>query len=296
MTVIRGASPFYRNKPDVRIDTVRRDGGGVEMVNPDGSTDLLYWPQPKQRLYHASTVPNLIMEGPRGTGKSLCERWDMHMRALAYPGYTYLMLRRTMPELRKSHLLFIQREMERFKGFNKGSVYLKGTSEAHYGNGSIGLFGHCETEADIERYLSAQFCAIVFDEITTFEWEMVGRIGSSCRVEEGSGLIAIVRGGTNPLGVSADDVYRYFIGKDITPDEDPEYNPNDWGSIRVEREDNRYLDNAQYDKRFAGLPEAYRRAWMKGEWRTEGAYFDIRPEHIIKTLPMVTAEVLSWHP
>lgn len=290
MNVTRAASAFFRNKPERRIADAEANGA-VIVANVDGSMDLLYEPQPKQKLYHASTVANLIMEGPRGTGKSLCERWDMHMRALAYPGYTYLMLRRTMPELRKSHLLFIQREMERFTSFYPSSTYLKGVSEAHYGNGSIGLFGHCETDADIERYLSAQFCAIVFDEITTFEWDMVTRIASSCRVEEGSGLLAILRGGTNPMGTSAESVYRYFIGKDITPEEDPEYNPNDWGSIRVDRSDNRYLDNAQYDKRFAGLPDAYKKAWMLGEWRVEGAYFDIRAEHLVASHPCVVSEV-----
>lgn len=277
---------YFRNKPDLLIETAERDGAFI-MDNPDGTTDLLYWPQPKQQLYHASTVPNLIMEGRRGTGKSLAIRWDFHMRALAYPGYTYLILRRTMPELRKSHLLFIGQEMKRFTPIYGDSVWLKGVSEAHYGNGSIGLFGHCETEADIQKYLSAQFCAIAFDEITTFDWDMITRISSSCRVEEGSGLIAIVRGGTNPLGVSAEDVYRYFIDKSVTPEEDAEYNPNDWGSIRLNVEDNRYLDVKQYDKRFAGLPLAYQDAWKHGKWGVEGAYFKLEEHHGITTLPTV---------
>lgn len=282
-----GASPYFRNKPSILITDAEANGAFM-LDNSDGTTDLLYMPQGKQKLYHESTVPNVIMEGPRGTGKSLAIRWDFHMRALAYPGYTYLILRRTMPELRKSHLLFIEREMRSFTPIYKDSCYLKGVTEAHYGNGSVGLFGHCETEQDIEKYLSAQFCAIAFDEITTFDWQMVTRIGSSCRVEADTGLIAIIRGGTNPLGISAEDVCRYFITKDITPEEDPEYNPNDWSSIRVERADNKYLDNEQYDKRFAGLPKAYRDAWMEGKWGVEGAYFNIEAKNLITELPQIT--------
>lgn len=278
------ASPFFRNKPNRRIDSAP---DAFVIDNADGTKDLLYEPQDKQRLYHAATTPNLIMEGPRGTGKSLCIRWDFHVRALAYPGYTYLILRRTMPELRKSHLLHIGREMDSFTPIYKESTYLKGIFQANYGNGSVGLFGHCETEQDIEKYLSAQFCAIAFDEITTFDWSMITRISSSCRVEADTGLIAIVRGGTNPLGISAEEVYRYFIAKDITPEEDPEYNANDWDHIHIARADNKYLDNEQYDKRFAGLPEAYRKAWMLGEWGVEGAYFSLRSEHLVAEAPAI---------
>jgi hypothetical protein len=199
-----------------------------------------------------------------------------------------------MPELRKSHLLFIQHEMEAL-----GGTYLKGVSEAHYPNGSVGLFAHCETDADIEKFLSAQFDAIYFDEITTFQWDMVTKISTSCRVPRDSGRIAIIRGGTNPLGVSAEEVYRYYIGRDVTPEEDDEYVAAEWGAIKLNREDNIYLDVDQYDKRFAGLPEAYRKAWLDGIWGVEGAYFDIRDEHLIRELPVVSTDMetrpaLQW--
>lgn len=280
---------YFRNKPKWRIAD---HPNAFQLTNSDGSVDMLYEPQPKQLLYHASTLPNLIMEGRRGTGKSLCMRWDMHMRALAVPGYMYLILRRTMPELRKSHLLFIQREMGMFKTLYPESTYLKGVSEAHYGNGSVGLFGHCETDADVLKYLGGQFHAINFDEITTFDWDMITKISTSGRVEADSGIMSIIRGGTNPIGVSAEEVYRYFIGKDITPDEDRDYVAAEWDSIHLTSADNVYIDFDQYDKRFAGLPEAYRRAWLRGEWGIEGAYFNLLPENIITQLPFVTSE--AW--
>jgi hypothetical protein len=267
----------------------------VVLTRADGSKEVLYAPHPKQREFHTVTTPNFILEGERGTGKSTVLRWDCHLKALAYPGYKYLILRRTMPELRKSHLLFLPSEMDKL-----GGVFLKTHSQAEYANGSVGLFGHCETEADIEKYLSAEFYQIVFDEIVTFDWDMVTKIGVACRVPTGSGLTAMVRGGTNPLGVSAEEVYRYFIGRDITIEEDPDYVKDEWGALHMEMTDNPSLDKAQYVKRFAGLPEAYRKAWLHGEWGVEGAYFSIEPKHLITELPEVvgprgqTAEMLSW--
>lgn len=262
------------------------DGSRVELFDaftlgpPGPKQEVLYRTTRKGLLYHASVAPNLLAHGPRGTGKSHMMRWDFHMRAMAIPGFVYLMLRRTMPELKKTHLHFIDPEMEKLGGF-----YHHTDNVAIYPNGSRGYFGHCETEQDILKHLGSQFWAICFDEITTFDWEWVIKISASCRVPEGCGVTAFVRAGTNPLGVSADEVYRYYVGKDVTPEEDPEYNPNDWDAMQFMPEDNPFLDHKQYRKKFAGLPEAYRKAWLEGEWGAEGAYFALNPEHHISTMP-----------
>lgn len=252
---------------------------------PKGAVEVLYRPSSaKHKLYHESTLPKMIMEGRRGTGKSHTMRWDFHIRAMGYAGFKYLMLRRTMPELRKSHLQFVETDMDKMGGRALG--VRSGNVEMHYPNGSRGLFGHCETEADVLKYLSAQFDAICFDEITTFDWDMVTRISTSCRVIEGSGLIAIIRGGTNPIGISADEVHHYFIAKDITREEDAKYDPADWGSLHIERTDSAHIDYDQYDKQFVGLSKAYQDAWLDGKWGVEGAYFDIDPSrHLLNRMP-----------
>lgn len=269
-------------------------------ANGELVTEVLYAPSSDKHLaYHQSTTPNLIMEGRRGTGKSHTMRWDMHLRAMAYPGFKYLILRRTMGELRQSHLMFADAEMEKLGGYALG--IRAGNTTCNYPNGSIGRYGHCETEADIQKYLSAEYHAIVFDEITTFEWDMITRISASCRVPEDSGLIAVVRGGTNPLGVSAETVYRYFIGKDVQPEEDKKYDPADWGSLHIDKDDCGYVDYDQYDKRFSGLSKAYQDAWQDGQWGVDGAYFSLEPRHIIKAMPVIAgsdglppAPALQW--
>ena len=148
-----------------------------EFVNPEFGRHY-YCPTPKGLDFHEATEPNVLIEGSRGTGKSILLRNDAHMRALAHPGHTYLIVRRTMPELKKSHLHFISHEMKIFGGFFHRTDYI-----AHYPNGSTGWFSHCEKDDDVLRLLSSEFCAIYFDEMSTFTWEMITKIAACARVK-----------------------------------------------------------------------------------------------------------------
>lgn len=262
------------------MTTAPRSAFRVE--SPDGSKVLInYEPTDKQLQFHQSITPNCIIEGSRGTGKSLCIRMDAHMRALAYPGYAYLILRRTMPELKKSHLGFMDAEMKAF-----GGHYHKTDNIAYYPNGSKGYFSHCEDEAAVLNLLSSQYAIIYFDEISTFTAEMIAKIGACVRVDEGSGLLALVRGGTNPIGVGASYVRQYYITKDVPLEENPDYIAADFEAIHTTLADNPHIDREQYIKRLSTLPEHIRRAWLDGEWIIEGAYFhDYKP----------AKEGQSWH-
>lgn len=236
-----------------------------------------YIPTAKGLEFHESKAVNCLIEGPRGTGKSMIIRNDAHMRALAYPGYTYLIVRRTMPELKKTHLKFMNAEMRKL-----GGTYHNTDAIAYYPNGSLGFYGHCETEDDMMKLLGSEYCAVYFDEITTFTWTMITKISSCLRVPEGSGLLAIVRGGTNPIGVSAAEVNAYFREKNVDPLEDPDYDPEEYQSIATTLDDNPYIDKAQYIRRLSSLPDHIKRAWLNGEWIVEGAYFhDFKESHAV---------------
>lgn len=259
-----------------------------------------YVPTPKQLDFHESVIPNCIIEGSRGTGKSLCIRNDAHMRALAYPGFSYLIVRRTMPELKKSHLKahLLPAEMLKF-----GGKYHKTDYVATYDNGSQGFFSHCETEDDMMKLLSSEYDAIYFDEISTFTWGMITKITSCLRVRENSGLIALVRGGTNPIGVGASDVRKYYITKDVDPEDDPEYIAEEFHAIHTTLDDNPHIDRAQYIKTLSRLPEHIRRAWLDGEWIVEGAYFhDFKPsrkvkadDELLRSLRFGIGQTVGWH-
>lgn len=125
------------------------------VANSEGKLVWEYRATAKQRIFHQCTAANCILEGARGTGKSVAIRMDAHIRAMTVPGYTYLIIRRTMPELRKSHLRFIPAEMRKLGGrFNKTEGI------AYYPNGSQGFFTHCETEDDMMKLLSSEFAAL----------------------------------------------------------------------------------------------------------------------------------------
>lgn len=261
-------------------------GVSVKLDLPDGTFDILYDPHPKQLELHERTEPNVLMYGGRGSGKSLALRWEAHMRALSTPNFKYCILRRTHPELQKSHLMFINAEMKKLGGY-----YHHTDKIAYYPNGSKGFFSHCAGDEDVLNLLSAEFYWMGFDELSTFEWEMFTKLSASVRVAEDSNLIAMVRACTNPLGPSAEQINRYFKDQDITIEEDPDYNPADWYAIQANISDNPSIDSTQYMKRFSGLPEHVRKAWVEGEFALENALFDVLPrtkaliDGVEKTIP-----------
>ncbi|HEX6276024.1 MAG TPA: phage terminase large subunit [Polyangiaceae bacterium] len=255
----------------------------------------MYRPTVRGAEFHDLAIPNAILEGPRGTGKSIILRNDAHIHALKWPGMAYLIVRRMMPELRRSHLRFIEREMVKL-----GGTFNKTESIAYYANGSRGYYGHCETDADVLIYLGSEFARLYIDEITTFPGDMILKLGSTIRVPEGSGWIAALRGGTNPLGESADFVQRWFITKEVPEEESDEYDASEYTALKMVPEDNPFMDWAQYRRRLKNLPEHVRRAWLAGEWVIEGVYFnDFKqrrngaPWHVLDEPPTHKNETVS---
>lgn len=248
----------------------------VIAVNPDGSKTLLYDPTEKALDYHARIEPNVLMYGNRGGGKSTIMRWDCHFRAMSNPNFRYCILRRTFPELQKSHLVHIHKEMKLLGGY-----YNSSEKRAYYPNGAQGDFSQCDGEEHVLKLLSAEYTLMAFDELSTFTWEHFIKLSFSVRVSEGSGLIAMVRASTNPLGPSAQEVYQYFINKDVDLVDDPDYDPANWHAIRIDMQDNPYLDVKQYSKRFAGLPPHVRKAWIDGEFALENALFEFYPDRLV---------------
>jgi hypothetical protein len=158
-----------------------------------------------------------------------------------------------------------------------GGTWISTEKVAKYPNGSLGFFAHCQNDADVLNLLSAEFYLMFFDEISTFEWDMFTKLAASVRAPKHLDIPAMVRAATNPLGVSAEMINRYWILKDLEPHEDAFYNPNDWYAIKANIEDNPHLDAIEYRKRFSGLSSHVVKAWVEGEFSVENALFDFRP-------------------
>lgn len=254
---------------------------GFRVLGAGDAVTHEYIPTPKQFAFHNSSQPNVLYIGSRGTGKSLALRNEAHMRALSYPGFPYAIVRRTMPELKKSHLTFIDAEMKAFGGhFNKTD------SVAYYPNGSKGFYSHCSDDTELGNLLSAEFYWLGIDEWSTIPWETTSKLRGSVRVPKNSGLIAMVRGATNPIGTSASELRKYFIDHDVDPESDPDYIPSDWFAVTTTLKDNPHIDEIEYRKQFSGLPPHVRKAWLDGEFVVEGAYFLVDPQsHFITEAP-----------
>jgi hypothetical protein len=262
--------------------TICRDGKFVTLYAPNS--------QP-QADFHAATEPNVLLEGSRGGGKSWCMRFDAYMRCMAVPGFGALILRRSMPELRISHINFVESEVALL-----GGTYNKSEFTAYFPNGSRLVFGHCEDDAAINRYLSSQWDGIYFDELVTFLLRQFLLISAAARTKKNSGgRIAIVRAGTNPVGIGSTWVKQYFLDKNPSDENAPNYIPADWRAISVQLVHNVDIDRVDYRKRLDSLhTDALRRAYGYGEWVTEGQFFDEwretrdgKPWHVIEEMPLL---------
>jgi phage terminase large subunit len=266
------------------------------VVLPNGQPFMMYEPYPKQREFHASSTTNFLAYGNRAGGKSLMLRFDAHSRALSHPGLNLILIRKTYKDLLKSHVFFqgmpwgsLKREMELIGGTFHATDYI-----CHYPNDSKLFLSYVGHESDALNLLSAEFAAAYFDEISTIPWEFFLKLQASVRVTRNlsdRGIKAVIRAASNPYGESAGQMMQYFVNQDVDPAEDPDYDPTEWGSLRIGMEDNPHIDLQQYHKRFAGLPPVLKKAWLYGEYSDEHQLFDFhatkngQPYHVIDSLP-----------
>lgn len=236
---------------------------------------------------------NVFFWGNRGGGKSITARMWCHGEALAHPGLIYYIVRRSFPELTKNHLIYLDAEMDKFEG-----TYNKTEHICYYpkvdGKQSIGFYAQCASDADVTKVVGAEAAIVVFDEAPEMEWEWLRLIGASVRVKKGSPFKPRVRYLGNPIGPSIDQLWSYFIDKDVNADEvvDSDYFPADWRAIEIRMADNIHMDVESYRKQFAGIPEHIKRAWVDGIRVVNGAYFVINPKtHHTPTRPRLTGYV-----
>lgn len=257
---------------------------------------VLFEPINQEQLdYITCNTQNLWFWGNRGGGKSVTARWTCHARALTYPGYRYAILRTSFPELIKNHLIYLGEEMESLGGDYNGSKFM-----CRYPNGSIGFYMQAETEQQARNALGVEMMEVVFDEAPTFRWEHIIMIASSVRVPRDSGLTPLKRLLGNPIGPCIDDIWKYFVDKDVDPLEDPEYRAEEWRSIEIRMEKNTKLDVEAYKRQLgAGLPLHIRKAWLDGEKFDYGQLFEVeksragRPYHVVQELPRVKSDFAS---
>lgn len=246
----------------------------------------------------------ILFGGAAGPGKTEWLLWHLHDRAVRYPGFRGLLLRRTFPELRRSVVL---RSLERFDRTKARYVVTENTWK--FTNGSLIEFGYVENDLDVYQYQSAEYDCVAWDELT--QWPagpdetqgfaaypylyLFSRVRSR-RSMLARGYVPHVIAATNPGGIGGTWVKRRFV--DVSAPNVRTVHPLAGGRsgtrifIPARLADNRYIDYDQYSASLANLGDELRRALLDGSWDVvEGQYFTewSRDLHVIEPF-----ELPSW--
>ena len=170
---------------------------------------------PKQEYADAvwGKVDWLLFGGSAGGGKSDFALHHVNRLSLEHPDHHALLIRRSIPELRRSLII---RHITRIKRFGIPARYRKldGQAGFQYENGSLIECGHCANEEDTSKYLSAEYDLIIIDEATQLLAEMIMQLQARLRTTREK-----ARGGvrphlglfTNPGGVSHAWLYDLMV-------------------------------------------------------------------------------------
>ncbi len=278
------ATCCWCHQPLVQIDAIwwcptdacrqRQREHGLGTQAKKGPWRWLYVPTPKQVEFDACPAKYVLYGGAAGPGKSHAARWALYRRALRIPGFEALLLRKTFPELEKTHLRKMAREAELI-----GGDFVESKRIMRFGNGSLIECGHMEDASAVEKYLSTEYDAIVPDEGSTFQPEPLLELSTRARSTkpavqaEGGAKFWVV---SNPGGPSAHVLLDFFI--DHQPDFDAypalvdEYRPEEWVYVPGLLDDNPYMDPA-YARQLAILPKWRYDQLRHGDWRVFSGQF-----------------------
>lgn len=250
---------------------------------PTVTTERLFVPTPRQVQYMASKATYRLFGGAAGPGKSTATRIGMYRKARLIPGYEGLILRETFPELEKTHLRKMAREVEWFGG---EAEFIESKRVMRFANGSLIECGHMDDEKALQKYLSTEYDEIAPDEASRYKPEHVLELSTRCRstkpkvLEMGGPWFNVV---SNPGGPASDMLYDLFIAKEVDPDKypvlagsdaqgHPFYRPEEWEFVPATLDDNPYLPPG-YERTLAVLQPWRYRQLRYGDWLAKAGLF-----------------------
>lgn len=219
--------------------------------------------------------------GAAGGGKSIA----MLMAALQYaeqPGYSALLLRRTLPELESppSGLLVVAKD------------WLKGTDAKMSDGGKIWTFpsgatltfGYLQDEDDKYRYQGTEYQFIGFDELTQFTETQYQYLFSRLRRTKDNPVPSRMRATSNPGGRGHVWVKERFISTPLV-----KYIP---ASLR----DNPYLLSTEYERNLNQLDPVTRAQLLNGDWdiQVSGNFFKRGWFELVDEYPRDARTVRYW--
>lgn len=181
--------------------------------------------QPKQQilsyLLNETDVDIIGYGGSRGGAKSGGGRRLWVKRRFDYPRTTGLILRRTFPELNKSHIEKFLAEFPEIASWYKGS-----THQVNFPNGSILYFGSADNENRISQFYSAEMADMMIEEAQEFSQSEIEKLRGSNRCTTNNKirpkvLLTFMPGpsdaGLPPIGLEY--LKRVFIDRKLSDEE-----------------------------------------------------------------------------
>jgi hypothetical protein len=189
-----------------------------------------YQPWPHQVAFHESGAKYRLAVGSYGSGKSLPLLWEAVLHCIEHPGVNALMLRKTMPDLKRTvidkfktdipreaydhyhetdHIVYFKKVPKKDKD---GNVILDPiTGEPEFLQSKL-FFAACEKEKDVGRFLSTEYVFIGFEELGEFPffiWDaLAGR--NRCTIP---GTRPCMAAATNPMGIGWAWIKKLFVDK-----------------------------------------------------------------------------------
>lgn len=293
---------------------------------------IVYQPSEWQRRFHATTqrgINEVLGAGAAGPGKTMCLVCDIfdqvvveHERAFGIqdpmtgkvrqhkyrtgPGRSTgwaLHLRRTVKNLEQTIVL----SQKLFKAIDPNAQWSESKSTWTFASGFRYQFGHCKDPNDWENFMSFEFSAIYYDELTQFNEEQYDQINTRLRsTDPVLSTMLKIRAMSNPLmrreqgeSFTVNDpnwVRRRFVDK--APQGNTIFKKKltrrdgtvEWYKslyMPAKLHDNPNKDFVrQYELRLLNSPHHIRQALLEGDWYvTEGSFFAEywnRSLHVVK--------------
>jgi hypothetical protein len=266
-------------------------------ATPQGySLAAYYKPWPKQTAFHVSPAKYRLEVGSYGSGKSRPLLWEGIFHALEYPGSESIILRRTIPDLKRTVISMFQRDVPRevYHRYNESDhiVYFhpveKTDAQGRLVLGPDGqpellqsklYFASCERDKDVNKYLSTEFVYIGFEELGEFSFFVWNALSERNRCPI-PGSRACMAAATNPFGVGWPWIRKLWVKHLPVAGTDPaKFRPEDYELIHSTVDDNPiYSRDREYMDRLEASPNREVVRWGKLDARS-GNYFDNWQEH-----------------